>query len=190
MKQGEFKKAGSTSMKIVDDIFHTGLGRLIDSGEAAKKNAGPLNMLFNNSGSANNNTTPKLDYSNPGIAPGGYDIDALKKDKRVQGYHVQLKRKDGSPIWVSISAEIFREKDCMEGVMVDITVAKTLTKTEKQVLNFLMKGMSNKKIAFKTKRSVRTIEDHRARIMKKLGADNIVDLTQKVSNLFLYHDGK
>jgi DNA-binding NarL/FixJ family response regulator len=50
-----------------------------------------------------------------------------------------------------------------------------------------MQGMSNKEIAYKSGRSVRTIEDHRSSIMRKLGVDNIVDLTQKALNLSNHH---
>jgi DNA-binding CsgD family transcriptional regulator len=42
-------------------------------------------------------------------------------------------------------------------------------------------GKGNKEIAHILDRSIRTVEDHRANIMLKLGADNIVDLIKKVS---------
>ena len=114
-------------------------------------------------------------------------IEALKKDKRVHGFQLELKRKDGSPIWVEMTAEIFPEQDFIEGAMQDITVTKVLTKTENDILEHLMQGMSNKEIAFETDRSVRTIEDHRANIMKKLAVDNIVELTQKALKLPIYY---
>jgi PAS domain S-box-containing protein len=110
-------------------------------------------------------------------------IEALMKNKRVHNFQLQLKRKDGSPLWVAISAEIFPERDFIEGAMQDITVTKVLSKTENDILEHLMEGTSNKEIAFKTRRSVRTIEDHRSHIMHKLGVDNIVDLTQKALKL-------
>jgi PAS domain S-box-containing protein len=117
-------------------------------------------------------------------------IEALKKDKRVHGFELQLKRKDGTLFWVAMSAEIFPEQDYLEGVMVDITATKVLTNTEITVLDHLMQGMSNKEIAYKSGRSIRTIEDHRSSIMRKLGADNIVDLTQKALNLSNHHTKK
>ena len=86
-----------------------------------------------------------------------------------------------------MSAEIFPEQDIIEGAMRDITVRKVLSNTEKTILDHLMQGMSNKEIAFKTGRSVRTVEDHQAHVMKKLGVDNIVDLTQKALNLPNHH---
>jgi len=108
-------------------------------------------------------------------------------DKRVHGFEVQLKRKNGTALWVAMSAEIFPEQDFIEGAMRDITVTKVLTHTEKDILKLLMQGLSNKEIAFKTERSVRTVEDHRAHIMQKLGVDNIVDLTQKALYLTNHH---
>ena len=105
-------------------------------------------------------------------------LEALRKDKQVEDFQVQVKHRDGTPFWVSVTAEIFPEQDYLEGVMVDITATKVLTKTEKTVLDHLMQGKSNKEIAFETGRSRRTVEDHRASIMKKLGVDNIVDLTR------------
>ncbi|AQT68315.1 Transcriptional regulatory protein FixJ [Anaerohalosphaera lusitana] len=54
-----------------------------------------------------------------------------------------------------------------------------LTPTEKVVLGHLLEGMGNKQIARKMHRSVRTIEDHRANIMKKMEAANVVDLVKK-----------
>jgi PAS domain S-box-containing protein len=105
-------------------------------------------------------------------------IEALQKDKRVHNFQLQLKRKDGTPLWVAMSAEIFPKQGFIEGAMRDITVMKALTKTESEILDHLMQGMSNKEIAFEMGRSRRTVEDHRASIMKKLEVDNIVDLTR------------
>jgi FixJ family two-component response regulator len=51
-----------------------------------------------------------------------------------------------------------------------------LTRNEKMVLTLLAQGKSNKEMARILSRSVRTIEDHRARLMKKVGASNLVDL--------------
>ncbi len=117
-------------------------------------------------------------------------IEALRKDKYVQGFHAQLERKDGTPFWVSLSAEIFPEYDYIEGMMVDITATKILTKTEMNILREILTGKSNKRIAYSLKRSVRTVEDHRAHIMHKFGVDNIVDLTRKAMQYGITPNGK
>jgi two-component system, LuxR family, response regulator FixJ len=60
-----------------------------------------------------------------------------------------------------------------------------LTKVEKNVLQLIINGKSNKEIAHLVHRSLRTIEWHRGHIMQKLGVDNPVDLTKKTIALGL-----
>jgi DNA-binding CsgD family transcriptional regulator len=58
-----------------------------------------------------------------------------------------------------------------------------LTPIQREVLELILAGLSNKQIALRLRRSIRTIEDHRYRIMRKVGADNTVDLVKKVLRL-------
>ena len=88
-------------------------------------------------------------------------------------------KSNGNWIWAEITFNPFVEFDYIDGSIVDITVSKVLSPTEKMVLEILLQGKSNKGIAFILKRSIRTIEDHRARIMRKLNVHNLVDLTKK-----------
>lgn len=60
-----------------------------------------------------------------------------------------------------------------------------LTETEIKVLKSIVKGMSNKEIAKLFYRSVRTIENHRAHIMKKLGVDSSVELVRRAVTMEL-----
>jgi two-component system, LuxR family, response regulator FixJ len=53
-----------------------------------------------------------------------------------------------------------------------------LTQRELDVLHTLMTGKTNKQIGLSLKISPRTVEVHRLRIMKKLGAGNIADLAR------------
>ena len=62
---------------------------------------------------------------------------------------------------------------------------KSLTKTELKIFSLILDGNSNKGIAQLLCRSVRTIEDHRRNIMRKLGVDNIVSLVRKAASLGL-----
>ena len=57
-----------------------------------------------------------------------------------------------------------------------------LTKTEKKVLKLILDGMSNKEMAYKLQRNIRTIEFHRRNVMRKFGADNVVDLVKKTAS--------
>lgn len=58
---------------------------------------------------------------------------------------------------------------------------KALTDRERRILKLVTEGKGNREIAFLLHRSVRTIEVHRAHLMEKLGADNLVDLVKRAS---------
>ncbi|MFN8392344.1 MAG: response regulator [Bdellovibrionota bacterium] len=53
-----------------------------------------------------------------------------------------------------------------------------LTPAEKKVLQLVAEGKSNKEIAQIFNRSLRTVENHRNRLMGKLGAENVADLVK------------
>lgn len=57
--------------------------------------------------------------------------------------------------------------------------SKSLSETEKKILNLVLQGKSSKEIARILHRSPRTIEYHRNHIMHKLGVDNLVDLVKQ-----------
>lgn len=54
-----------------------------------------------------------------------------------------------------------------------------LTKREKEIMQHVVAGVSNREIAKLLDLSNRTIEVHRSRAMKKMGAESIPDLVQK-----------
>jgi DNA-binding NarL/FixJ family response regulator len=58
------------------------------------------------------------------------------------------------------------------------SVFNILTLREREVLKLLAEGNSNKKVAHKLGISVRTVEHHRTRLMKKLGLSNIAKLVK------------
>ena len=58
-----------------------------------------------------------------------------------------------------------------------------LTRAEIVVLKEIAKGKSNKQIAATLNRSVRTIENHRYRLMRKMEASNMVDLVKKAMKM-------
>ena len=70
-----------------------------------------------------------------------------------------------------------------ESDLTNILRGKLLTKTEAVILNLILQGRSNKGIAHILHRSVRTIEDHRNHIMRKLDVDNVVDLVKRATTL-------
>ncbi len=68
-----------------------------------------------------------------------------------------------------------------ESDLTNILRGKLLTKTEAVILNLILQGRSNRGIAHILHRSVRTIEDHRNHIMRKLDVDNVVDLVKRAT---------
>jgi len=67
----------------------------------------------------------------------------------------------------------------------DPSRGKPLTKTEMTVLKLVADGRSNKEIAAVLRRSVRTIEDHRNHIMRKLSVGNVVQLIERAIQMGL-----
>jgi len=62
---------------------------------------------------------------------------------------------------------------------------RRLTKAEISVLKLLVEGKSNKQAARLLGRSVRTVEDHRRNIMRKLDVNNAFDLFKRVADMGL-----
>jgi len=61
-----------------------------------------------------------------------------------------------------------------------------LTKVETKIVKLLVgKAMSNKEVADEIGNSVRTVENHRHRLMKKLKTRNAIELTKKIINMGL-----
>jgi DNA-binding NarL/FixJ family response regulator len=53
-----------------------------------------------------------------------------------------------------------------------------VTGREREILSMIASGQSNKRIALTLNRSVKTVEKHRANVMRKLGLHNIADVTR------------
>lgn len=58
---------------------------------------------------------------------------------------------------------------------------KSLTKTETIILRMILQGKTNREIATTLHRSIRTVEDHRLHIMRKLNVENVVDLVKRAA---------
>jgi FixJ family two-component response regulator len=55
---------------------------------------------------------------------------------------------------------------------------KALTRAENRILRLVIDGQTSKEIAQRLDRSVRTIEEHRRRVMIKFGVHNVVELVR------------
>jgi len=64
----------------------------------------------------------------------------------------------------------------------DAVVARweELTPRERQVMEHVVAGLANKQIAAKLGISIKTVEVHRAHLMRKMGASSLVDLVRMV----------
>ena len=63
---------------------------------------------------------------------------------------------------------------------------RSLTKTERRVLQFIIEGKNNREIAAILHRSPRTIEVHRSHVMRKMGANNVVELLRRSAEMGLF----
>lgn len=57
-------------------------------------------------------------------------------------------------------------------------VSVGLTRREREVLQLLAEGRNNREVAERLERSVKTIETHRARLMRKVGAGSLAELVR------------
>jgi two-component system response regulator FixJ len=67
----------------------------------------------------------------------------------------------------------------------DSHIGEPLTEKEIRILQMVINGKSNRQIAYILHRSVRTIEVHRATLMRKLNVDNIIDLVKRAVTMGL-----
>jgi two-component system response regulator FixJ len=68
----------------------------------------------------------------------------------------------------------------------DSLKGKPLTRTEMRILKLVYHGKNNKEIARAFGRSVRTVEDHRRHIMRKLDVHSPVELAKRVTEMGLF----
>jgi PAS domain S-box-containing protein len=66
-----------------------------------------------------------------------------------------------------------------QNTSLDSYASQPLTATEIKVLRSIVKGMSNKEIAKLFHRSIRTIQNHRAHLMKKLSVNSSIELVKR-----------
>ncbi len=66
---------------------------------------------------------------------------------------------------------------------------KKLTAREREVLQLVVAGQSNKQIAAKLKISIKTVEAHRAQIMNKMQVESLAELVSRVV-IHQQHQGK
>jgi len=135
------------------------------------------------------------------IYPPDYSAQLLKQfEKQASGEFVYRKdipitRKDGSLLYfdvisvpltfsnkiyiISFLSESSSLKSRWKLKNIESHLSQPLTKTEMRILKSIIQGMSNKEIAHLLHRSIRTIQNHRLHIMKKLRVDNSTELVRR-----------
>ena len=71
----------------------------------------------------------------------------------------------------------------LEDKLAKVHLKEPLTKRETQILELIVAGNTNKKIAKSIYRTERTVEYHRNHLMKKLNAHSAADLVKKAITL-------
>lgn len=110
--------------------------------------------------------------------------NALQQTERVCAMMKQIAGTDEGPVVASGRSggrEMRAGKDATRASAVMFSSAagnKPLTKREREVLNLISEGCSNKEGALRMRISPRTFESHRAEAMRKLGARNTADLVR------------
>jgi len=69
--------------------------------------------------------------------------------------------------------------ELLENTLLNVKLDESLTKREAEILKLIVVGNTNKKIAQKICRTERTVEYHRHRLMRKLGAHSAADLVKR-----------
>lgn len=69
--------------------------------------------------------------------------------------------------------------ELLERTLTNINIAEPLTKREAEILQLIVSGKTNKEIARKLSRAERTVEYHRNRLMRKVGAHSAADLVKR-----------
>jgi DNA-binding NarL/FixJ family response regulator len=78
-----------------------------------------------------------------------------------------------------ISAKRPEIDELLENTLLNVKLNESLTKREVEILKLIVVGNTNKKIAQKIYRTERTVEYHRHRLMRKLGAHSAADLVKR-----------
>lgn len=84
----------------------------------------------------------------------------------------------GETFFMPDVAQAFFDEYVLSGGKLDGSVPKRLSEREQQVLSLIVDGLANKEIADRFDLSVRTVEKHRQRIMKKLGIHKATELVK------------
>ncbi|MFT5787427.1 MAG: PAS domain S-box-containing protein [Ascidiaceihabitans sp.] len=98
-----------------------------------------------------------------------------------------MQRKDGVPVWCRFRARTLTPSDPLAHLVMSFAQIRDqvdgaqLTKREREVLSWLSRGQTSKEIGRELGLSPRTIEDVRARLLRKFEVKNTSELLSRMS---------
>ena len=111
--------------------------------------------------------------------------NVLSQGEALSDWQDSLRRADGSSFPVSLTVTPLQGEGRVIGAVLVFEPRgpgrvdfDALTARENQVLQYLAHGLTNKEVARQLDLSHRTVEDYRARVMKKLGVHSLAELVQ------------
>lgn len=102
-----------------------------------------------------------------------------------------MHRADGTPFWCRFRAQTLTPADPLAQVVMSFAriaphaPGPSLTPREREVVIWLSRGLTSKEIGYTLGLSPRTIEDVRARLLRKFSARNAADLLSKLGDIGL-----
>ena len=194
---GELEELGKRLRRIFDNVAEGVLFADLENKRFITGNKAVCQML-----GYNPEDTTKLAMTS--ICPPEESYHLIKQfEKQTEGEivfrkDVPFRRKDGNLFYADIISVplTFSDKIYLISFLIENSAQKVnpvlqqntsldshanqpLTETEIKVLKSIVKGMSNKEIARLFHRSIRTIENHRAHLKKKLSVESSVDLVKQ-----------
>lgn len=115
-------------------------------------------------------------------------LDALRQSGRYTDERV-MPRRDGSYFWCRVHVHTFDPADPMKQVILSFAdlsqnrPAISLTLRERQVIQYLARGLTSKEIGRQLAISPRTVEDYRARLLAKFNVRNVAGLLARLGGI-------
>ena len=122
------------------------------------------------------------------VSIGPVGVEPLRRTNRYMDERI-MARKDGSLFWCRVRGHSFtRDEPLARAVwsFADLSSFRpvtSLTLRERQIVMHLVEGHTSKHIARLLEISPRTVEAHRARLLKKYGASNVAELLSCLSGM-------
>lgn len=97
-----------------------------------------------------------------------------------------MRKSNGSPLWCRFRAHTLTPKDPLAQIVMSFAPKRSLTPREREITTFLARGMTSKEIARALSLSPRTIEDIRARLLRKFKVSSTAQLLAKFGDPSLW----